>query len=238
MSLLKKIFIIALLVTTILTSGCNTILTRNETTSTTIQELPSDIVNDVASLPILDVSSVDNYQKYTQFTDFTNTLIKILNDKSNGTFNIPEIDINLESFRKASRLVTEYGPLINNYNDVVETAIQVKEGKIEIIEFYKASAIFGIEITVIFTGVFYPFSYKTVGTLYRAVGLNRFAFDCPSCISFILSSAHWTIRTALVEESSKVADTLLDAIESAYASTSSDPIGKIEEYIKSHIGSN
>jgi hypothetical protein len=139
---------------------------------------------------------------------------------------------------KSKRLITEYGPLINNYNDVVETAIQVNEGKSEIKEFYKTSAIFGLEVVVIFTGLFYPFSYDTVGVLYRTVGLNRFAFDCPSCVSFILSSAHWTIRTALVEESSKVVETLLDAIESAYDSRSSDPIEKAEKFIKNRISGN
>jgi len=234
---MNNYLVAVVLIASVLFSGCDAIFTQDDTAAT-IQEFPSEVVEDVARLPILDMSSVDSYQKYTQFTDAANTLIKILNQKSDGIFNIPEIEVTLESFQKASRFITEYGPLINNYNDVVETAKQVNEGKSEKKEFYKTSAIFGLEVAVIFTGMFYPFSYKTVGVLYRAVGLNRFALDCPSCVSFILSNAHWTIRTALVEESSKVAETLLDAIESAYDSRSSDPIGKAEEFIKRNIGGN
>jgi hypothetical protein len=225
------------LVSSILLSGCGARFTQNDS-ATVIQNFPSEVVEEVAKLPILDMSSVDSYQKYTEFADAADALIKLLNEKSNGTFKIPQIDVTLENFQKASRLITEYSPLINNYNDVVETAIQVNKGKSDIKEFYKTSAIFGLEVAVIFTGLFYPFSYDTVGVLYRAVGLNRFAVDCPSCVSFILSSAHWAIRTALVEESSKVAKNLLDGIQSAYESLSSNPIDKAMEFIKKHFGGN
>jgi hypothetical protein len=86
-----KRFIAAVLASSLLFSGCGVSFSRNDT-ATTIQKFPAEIVEDVARLPILDISSVDNYQKYTKFADFANTLIKILNEKGDGTFKIPEIE--------------------------------------------------------------------------------------------------------------------------------------------------
>jgi hypothetical protein len=230
-------FIVVVLVFSILLSGCSGRFSQNDA-SKTIQMLPSEVVEDVARLPILDMSSVESYEQFSKFVDFINTLADILNEKGGDTFAIPKIDVTPETFQKASGLITKYGPLINNYNDVVNTARQVDQGESDITEFYKKSAVFGIEVAVIYTGPFYSPAYETTGILYRASGLNRLAFDCPSCVSFILSSAHWTIRTAFVEESSKMAETILDAIESAYNAHSPDPVGKAEEFIKSHFGSN
>jgi hypothetical protein len=230
------------LVSSIILCGCRAIFTQKSTSPSTInevvasnQDFPSEVVEDVAKLPLLDISSVENYQQFTDFADAVNVLVKLLNKESNGTFSIPLIDISFTEYQNMSRVITKYSPLIGNYNDVVESAKQVHNGKSDKKEFYKASAILGLEVAVIFSGIFYQISYDSVGVVYRAVGLNRFAFEYPSCVSFILSEAHWAIRTALVEESSKIANTFLDAIQSTYNFLSSDPIKKATDYIKSHI---
>ncbi len=42
------------------------------------------------------------------------------------------------------------------------------------------------------------------------IGLAPVALKCPSCVSVVLSNAYWTIKTVLVEESSKIAEILIN----------------------------
>ena len=160
---------------------------------------------------------------------------KILNEKGNGMFNIPLLIVTQESLSKLSKVVTEYSPLIKSYNDVIKSAREVDEGKSGTEEFYKASAIFGLEFATIYWAVFYGASYSSVGYVYRAVGLNRFAFECGPCISFILSNAHWAVRTALVEESAKRVEWVFDKIENLIDSGTFDSVYKAAQSLKNQI---
>ena len=98
-------FLVVVLVSSILLSGCRGGFTQNNA-ATTIQKFPTEIVEDVAKLQILDMSSVDNFQKYFEFTNAVNALIKVLNEKSDGIFNIPLIEATSESFEKMSHFVS------------------------------------------------------------------------------------------------------------------------------------
>ncbi len=137
-----------------------------------------------------------------------------------------------DSYQKISRALTEYGPLINNYNEVVETARVVDKGKTEKEEFYKAAGIFGLEVALIYGAVFYGVSFKSVGIVYRAVGLNRIAPICGSCVSSILSSAHWMIRGTLVEGTSKAAENLIDLVEKYHESGTIGSVDEAMEFFK------
>jgi hypothetical protein len=159
-------------------------------------------------LPLLDMDNVDNAESYKKFADNSNKLIKILNEQSDW-FDIPELG---DDYSRASRFITEYAPLIKNYNEVILCAQEFNEEKTDenLQEFYIASTRFGYESVTIMGTIFYSASYQTVGTIYRASGLQTLAFKCPSCVSIALSELHWGIRTTLVETSSLIAKKIME----------------------------
>jgi hypothetical protein len=166
----------------------------------------------VAELRPLNLSTIDTYEKYKSFADDTNDLIKILNEKTE-LFNIPKFEVTREAWEKVSKKITEYSPLINNYNNVVFAAKQYKQTllKNDLHNFYTEAAVFGLEAGIIVSAVFYSAAFNAVGIAYRFVGLNRLALECGPCVSVILSRAHWAVRTLLVEGSAKFADAILDS---------------------------
>jgi hypothetical protein len=166
---------------------------------------------EVARLSLLNLTSVDTFEKYQSFADNMNALIHLLNEKTD-LFNIPELSATQEAWGKASNKITEYGPLINNYNNVVSAAkefekVQTKEN---LKAFYVHSGKFGFETALIVGAVFYTAVYTSVGYAYRAVQMNRLAFECGTCVSVILGNTHWFLRTTLVEGSSQLAQKLMN----------------------------
>lgn len=174
---------------------------------------------EVAKLPPLELSTVDSFEKYKKFVDGTNSLIEILN-KETDIFNIPRLEATQESWKKTLNFIEEYSPLLNNYNEVIKSAKEYEKSQTEknLQKFYLKSGTFGFEIGIIVGSVFYSTSYEMVGIVYRSVGLNRLAFKCSTCVSVILSEAHWTVRTVLVEGSSKGAEKLIEEITKLYNS--------------------
>lgn len=171
----------------------------------------------ISNLPLMDITSVDSFQKYEKFATYMNNLIEILNEQSD-IFNIPFLVTTREGWKKASRFIVEYGPLIDNYNEVVTSAKNQKENPSEenAKTFYIAAGKFGFETALIVGAVFYTVAFQGVGIVYRAVNLNTLAFKCGTCVKIILSNAHWTIRTALVEGSSQLAQTITDLVDDLY----------------------
>ncbi|MFH1589395.1 MAG: hypothetical protein ABIB43_02410 [archaeon] len=106
-----------LLVVLILLAGCNNNL-GGQAVSVGKQFTNETLPLKVAELPSMDLQSVDSFEKYKSFVDNMNDLITILNEQSD-MFNIEKFNPSSEGWNKASKLITEYGPLINNYNEVV-----------------------------------------------------------------------------------------------------------------------
>ncbi|MCL5018675.1 MAG: hypothetical protein M1416_02845 [Candidatus Pacearchaeota archaeon] len=167
----------------------------------------------VSNLPSLNLTEVKTYENYKEFADKTNDLILILNEQ--GKFNIPLLKNTQEAWGEVSKKITKYGPLINNYQNLTESAKIFKNNQCDenYKNFYLSLGKFSLETSVIGLTLFYSVTFKTVGTLYRASGLNIIALKCPSCVSTVLSGAYWTIETVLVEESSKVADGIITKIK-------------------------
>jgi len=204
-----KQIIVLLIILMMLLTGCNT------PTGNTVAEFANETLPlQVAKLQPMKLESVDNFDKYKSFVDHMNNLIKILNEQSD-MFDIEPFNPTFEGWEKASKLITEYSPLINNYNEVVSTAKTFESAHTEDSrkKFYFASGKFAFETAIIVGAVFYTASYEAVGIAYRSVGLNTFALKCGSCVSVILSQAHWTIRTVLVEGSSQAAQFVIDTVE-------------------------
>ena len=219
----------------VLISGCNTPNIGNNGISeyvTQAKEFTNETLPvSVARLPEMNLSDVNTFEKYKTFADNINSLIDILN-RETDLFNIPKLETTTEAWGKASKLITKYGPLINNYNNVVSSAKMYKGDRNDenLEDFYIASGGFALETGVIVWAVFYGAAYNSVGLVYRSVGFNRLAFKCPTCIKIALSNAHWTVRTALVEGSSLLADKVIRQMIDIYEK------GDVEALL-SHINS-
>ncbi len=167
----------------------------------------TSITAQISQLPYLELNTIERYEQYKELVDKLNDLIELLN-KESDTFNLEKLDSSSDAWEKALRTITEYGPLINNYNEVVKSAKEYQNNQNDDLlkKFYLVSGKFAFELSIIIWAVFYGAAYESVGIVYRSIGLNRFAFKCPTCIKIILSEAHWNIRTMLVEKSSEVFD--------------------------------
>lgn len=166
----------------------------------------------ISELSNLDLEDVDNFEKYKTFADNINDLILILNDKLKTE--IPLLETTQEAWGKASKTITKYSPLINNYNDVILSSKDFisdpSQEKYQNV--YKELGTFSLEFTFISATLFHTATFNTVGTFYRASGLNTFALTCPSCVSVMLSSAYWTIKTVLIEKASEGSEHIFDKL--------------------------
>ena len=214
---MKKIIAIWLVLSLVL-SGCAKSPTGNVPAVDSVKEfMKEDLPIAVAKLQPINFASVENFERYKTFADRLNSLIKILNEQGD-IFNIPSFQPTQSGWEKASRFITEYSPLIDNYNEVVLAAknFEAKRDKESLKDFYLCSGKFAFEATLIIGAVFYSAAYQTVGFAYRASGLNRLAFTCSSCVSVILGNAHWFIRGVMVEGTSQIAKEIADDAIEAY----------------------
>jgi hypothetical protein len=222
-----KITLCILIVTIILFSGCTE---KISDTATNISQKTKSVVDDgidfivdnllkedikiiqgVSALPTFEQETIDTYQAYQNFADVVNALFKFLNRE--GGYNFQILKGTQEEYEKISKFVTEYGPLVNNYNSIVYASKNYNHNDPESLkEYYKALGTFGLEFAIIYTTVWYSPTYKAVGMVYRWSGLNRLAFKCPTLISFILSQAHWGLRGILVDKSSGAANFFIDEL--------------------------
>jgi hypothetical protein len=173
----------------------------------------SNAANEIAKLPTLDNNSVSQFDSYKTFADNVNDIIKILKDKTKFD-SIPTLGDTQADYDKVSKVVTEWAPLVGNYNRLVNSARKFNESdQSSVQEFYTSSAIFGAEASIIYAAAFYKPAYETVGIIYRGSGLQSLAFDCGPCVSVVLSQSHWLIRTAMVEASSKAVEYAINSFE-------------------------
>lgn len=165
---------------------------------------------ELCKLPTLTSESINSYEAYKNFADKIDDAITILNN--NQQFNIPNLGTTYADYDKILKFLTEYEPLIKNYNDLIISADTYNKSRadVDLQNFYIAGSHFAFELTVISATVFYTASYQTVGAIYRASGLTTLATECPSCVSVVLSTTHWTIRNGLVEMSSQFAKEITD----------------------------
>ncbi|QQR93140.1 MAG: hypothetical protein IPJ89_02790 [Candidatus Iainarchaeum archaeon] len=192
----KPIFVILCL--TLLLSGCVSPISIDNAKK---QISTKALTKSIAGLPKMEVKTVENFEQYKTFADHLNALIQIIN-RERG-LQIPEIEKSVESFEKVSNIVEAWTPLIENYNNLIDSARDYDDKKRETVEkFYTTLGIFGLETTIVFTASFYKISFETVGFIFRSSGFNAAAFHCPACVSAILSSMHWLFRNTLVDETS------------------------------------
>lgn len=171
----------------------------------------STTASSIGKLPTLDFQTVETFEQYRSFADTMNGGIRIVNIELGP--NIPLLVTTQEEYGKISKTITRYAPMINSYNNMVNAAQKVDISDQNSIScFYTRTAIFSVELTLISTSFSAGTSYKIVGEVYRASGLQSFAFKCPSCVSASLSNAHWFVRTHFVHTTSIVVIGVLEII--------------------------
>lgn len=166
------------------------------------------LIEEISKLEPIDDGTIDGAEGYHNIADQLNLLIDILNI---------EIGLDLDylqgtqaEYQTLSKIITEYTPLIGNYNKIVISAQEYQNGKTSSKDiFYKAVAEFSLEFIIIQGAVFYKPAYRVTGVIYRNIGLNRLAFKYPSVVSHLLSKIHWLLRNLMVNESSEIAGLLI-----------------------------
>ena len=169
-----------------------------------------ELTDEISKLPKIETDTIESFEKYHNFADNLNNLIELLNRE--GGVEIPKLKGTMEEYDKISKTITEYAPLINNYNEVIETAGTFDLNDSSAVNFYIASGKMGLESTIIYYTVWSGPAYKATGYIYRISGLNRIAFKCPSCVSIILGKVHWFIRGYMVEKSSDIAESIITSL--------------------------
>lgn len=179
-----------------------------------VEEYKKDYLpSKIAQLPEIDLKDIRTYNQYRNFADKINSLILILNRELG--VKIPLLDTTEKAWNEISKKIKKYTPLINNYQKLIESAKKFEKEKTKenYKEFYRRLGQFSLESTIISTILFHTITFNTVGYLYRASGLNIMAFKCPTCVSIILSNVYWSLKTYLVGESSKMAESLINNLE-------------------------
>lgn len=173
----------------------------------------------IGNLPAFDLSDVKTFDQYKQFVDTMNDSVKILNEKLG--YQIPYLAGTQEEYERSTKIITKYTPLVNSYNKMIYSAKQVDTSNQNSITcFYIQSATFSLELTLISTAIYSGTAYGLVGTIYRSSGLQSVAFKCASCVSTILSNAHWFVRATFVEGTAVAFSTILHGINKMIISTS------------------
>lgn len=187
------------LITLLIFSGCSQGVNLNEINK---ESLPLEI----AKLSLLNFNTVDSFETFKELADNLNLAIEILNEKSKTQIDF--IEPTKETWNSISKVLTEYAPLIDNYNQLVSTAkdFDIERTEFKLNEFYLASSKFGIELALIMGTVFYGASYNIVKYVYFNSGMTRFALKCSTCVSTVLGQAHWTIRNYFVASSAIIAE--------------------------------
>jgi len=170
------------------------------------------LVKNVASLNSLNLTTVEKYDDYKQLTDNLNDFILIVNEQTKTR--IPLLKNTQEDWSRASKLISKYSPLINNYNSMVLTAQDCKRDKTNesYQKFYGEIGKFSIELTFISAALFHEVTFNLVGGVFNSLGIGSLALKCPSCASTIMSGAYWTIKTTLVESVSQGSDYIFEKL--------------------------
>lgn len=166
----------------------------------------------MGTLPVLNLEGVNSFEQYHDFVDKVNDAIKILNSEKLG-MQIPLLQYAPDEYDKISKIITKFLPLIQEYNDMISAAKNVHAlNQDSINNFYIKTGIFSVMLLLVVTAAYAAPSYWIVGTLYRSSGLTTMAFKCPSCVSVVLSEAHWAVRSYSVEATANVLDYTLTTI--------------------------
>ncbi len=170
------------------------------------------LVYGISKLPELNLEDIKTYEQYKEFADKSNDLISIINKQTGAS--IPEFETTTEAWSKASKFISKYAPLINNYNLLIDSSRNFEEDKSDLNyrDFYEKMGVFSLEFTFISASIFHQVTFDIVGGVFRSIGIGSLALKCPACASAIMSSAYWSIKTALVESASKGADEIFKKI--------------------------
>jgi hypothetical protein len=170
------------------------------------------LLTKVSSLEPLNLTTIEKYEDYKELTDNLNDFILIINDQTKT--NIPLLKNTQEDWTEASKLISKYSPLINNYNSMILTAktCEIQKTNESYQKFYGEAGKFSLELTFISATLFHEVTFGLVGGVFNSLGVGSLALKCPACASSLMSGAYWTIKTTLVESASGSADYIFEKL--------------------------
>lgn len=150
----------------------------------------------------IDLKKVQTYQDYVEMVDHLNLAIQIINDKIDSDFMY--LQKGTESYDKFMMEVSRYSPLIDNYNEFIQSSYDlVPSDECSVNNLYIKGMKFGGEATLVLGGAFYGTAFEVTGTLARTFGLTKMTSICSPCVSAAMSSLHWATRNSLIEETTE-----------------------------------
>lgn len=154
------------------------------------------------NLQEIDLKKVQTYQDYSEMVDRLNLAIEIINEKIDSNFMY--LQKGTESYDKFMMEVSRYSPLIDNYNEFIQSSYNLAPSdECSVNNLYIKGMKFGGEATLVLGGAFYGTAFEVTGTLARTFGLTKMTSICSSCVSYAMSSSHWIIRNSLIEKTTE-----------------------------------
>jgi len=166
----------------------------------------------ISALKPLDSSNIESFEQYQNFADTTNVAVSILNEKL--LLQIPTLQVTSTEYDKATKMIARYAPVVDSYNKMIHSANNVDPLNEDSVNcFLSRSAIFSLELAVVYTAFYAGPTYNAVNVIHRSWGFQQLAVKCASCVEAALSYVHWNMRTAFVQGTSLAATTALNEID-------------------------
>ena len=162
----------------------------------------------IKNLQSIDLKKVQTLEDYNEMADHLNLAVKIINDKIDSDFKY--LQKGTESYDKFMMEITRYSPLIDNYNEFIQSSYNLNSSnECSVNNLYIKGIKFAGETAFIMGGAFYETAYLTTGTLARYLGLAKMSSICGPCVSAAMSGSHWFTRNSLIEKTTGTVETVL-----------------------------
>lgn len=165
-----------------------------------------EFIYTLSKLEPMDLKSVDSLEEYKEFVDKMNTMIDLFNDKFN--LDIDRLKKTKSDWNKISNIITKYGPLIGNYNNIIYQCGTHEDSHTPetYSDAYVSVRSFAFEFAILSATSTHKLTFGVIGKIFGKLGIGKIALKCPTCARTIMSSAYWSLKSYIVEESSGMID--------------------------------
>jgi len=160
------------------------------------KQLANELSIHIKKIGPIDESFFDDYSKFKEYVNKINQLTWIINEKIG--VEIPEIGSALSDFEKIKefKLVLKYIPLLDPYNKLYESSLNLPSDQDKDYEtFYANLGEFSFEVCILESQISYKFAYKATGDIAYNFKLYKLVpYIGNEGYSILLSEIHWSIR--------------------------------------------
>lgn len=165
-------------------------------------------IEGISELDVMSFNSVESFENYVEFANRMNILIGLLNEKFG--LSIDDFEKTSEAWASVSKKISKYTPLINNYNNLVDSC-RIHE-EIHSKESYSNAYIkvrsFAFELSILSASFTHQITFLTIGKVFGKLGIGSIANTSPVVAKAVMSSAYWSLKSYGSEEMSGLADNM------------------------------